>query len=561
VLRRHLSGALLAATLAAGTASAQVGKRPGDVRPELPPLEPPAAAPELILPPIPPPRPVDEGRLGAEPRLYVRGYRFTGNTVFSSEELAQLAAPWREREVTTADLQSLRDAITLRYVEAGYVTSGAVVPDQVPQDGVVGVQIVEGALEAIEVEGPRFLRDRYVKSRLERAGGAPLDVVALEERIQLLQQDPHVERIQAELHPGSRPGLAQLRVRVEERPPWSVLLEASNHQPPSIGAYGGHFELGWNDVTGFGDALEAAFDVTEGLGEIDSRWTLPLTRWDTLLELASQLTRTDVVEESFDDVNVESETQSYGIALRQPLYTTLSTTVSAYLTGEWRRSQTFLLGDGYPFVEGPDEDGISTLALLRFGQEAVWRDRVQVIAARSQMTWGLDVLGATRNAGAEVPDGTFWAWLGQLQWARRFDSWWGIETLVRTDVQLSSGPLLGLEQFAVGGHATVRGYRENQVVRDQGLVSSLELRVPLWRDVEGRPLVQLAPFVDVGWSWNRDRPTPGPNLLPAVGVGLRWAITRFADAELVWAQNLNEALGSDDLQDYGVQFALRVRLP
>jgi hemolysin activation/secretion protein len=547
--------------LLAGPAAAQVGQRPGDVRPELPALEPPPPAPQLILPPIPPPRRADAGRLSEGPRLLVRAWRFAGNTAFSHEELARVAAPWTGREITTAELEQVRDALTRHYVEGGYVTSGALVPDQSPQDGVVEIRIVEGAVEAIEVEGPRFLRARYVRSRLERATRAPLDVVALEERIQLLQQDPHIRRIQAELRPGSRPGLARLHVNVEEQPPWSVWLEANNHQPPSIGAYGGHFEVGWNDVTGFGDALSASFDVTEGLGEIDSQYELPLTRWDTLLELRSELTDSDVVENPFDDVNISSTTQSYGIGLRQPVYTSLATTLTAFVRGEWRRSQTFLLGDGFPFVPGPDEDGISTLALLRLGQDVVWRDRAQVVAARSMFTFGLDVLGATRNAGGDVPDGTFFAWLGQLQWARRFDDWWGIEAIVRSDVQLASAPLLGLEQFAVGGHATVRGYRENQVVRDQGVVSSLEVRIPLWRDVEGGPILQLAPFFDYGYSWNKDRPSPGPNSLPAVGVGLRWAITRFADAELYWGQNLNDALGSGDLQDHGVGFSLRVRLP
>jgi hemolysin activation/secretion protein len=160
-----------------------------------------------------------------------------------------------------------------------------------------------------------------------------------------------------------------------------------------------------------------------------------------------------------------------------------------------------------------------------------------------------------------VPDGTFVAWLGQLQWVRRFDSLWGIETLFRTDLQLSTQPLLGLEQFAVGGHATVRGYRENQVVRDQGVVSSIEVRIPVWRSVEGQPIVQLAPFFDIGHSWNKKRPTDGPRTLPSFGIGLRWAVTRFIHAEIYWGQNINDVYGSGNLQDHGVQFSVRTSFP
>jgi hemolysin activation/secretion protein len=555
------AGVLIGALLLSPAAWAQVGVRPGDERPELPGFEAPPEAPKLILPPIAEPHPAEPGRLGSEPLLYVQAYRFEGNTAFTDQELEQVAAPFAGRKVSTGDLQALRDALTLHYVNAGYVTSGALIPDQSPQDGVVEIRIVEGRLAAIEVEDPGWLRAGYVQSRLARAAHQPLDVIALEERIQLLQQDPHIEKIAAELRPTSEPGQALLHVKAEEATPWSVLLESNNYQPPSIGAYGGHFVLGWNDVTGFGDAVTASFDVTESLREYEALYSIPLTRYDTQLQLAAQITRSEVIEDPFDELNIKSETESYAITLRQPLYGTLATTLSAFLTGEWRRSQNFLLGEGFPFVPGPDEDGVAKLALIRFGQDGAWRDRSQVLALRSMFTFGLNALGATQNSGSDVPDGTFVAWLGQLQWARRFDSLWGIETLFRTDLQLSTQPLLGLEQFAVGGHATVRGYRENQVVRDQGVVSSIEVRIPVWRSSLEQPIVQLAPFFDIGHSWNKKRPTDGPKTLPAVGIGVRWRITRFLFAEVYWGQNLNDVFTSGDLQDYGVQFAVRTSFP
>ena len=578
---------LLLCLLASPDARAQVGIRPGDEQPRLPTFQAPGPPPEPILPPIPQPPARAPGRLGDDALIFVRAFRFTGSTVFSDERLAQAAAPWTGREIGTADLQQLRDALTLLYVDAGFVTSGAVVPDQVPEDGVVEVKLVEGSLEAIDVADPGRLRAGYVRSRLARAAGTPLDVNALEERIQLLQEDPHIERVRAELRPGSAPGKALLEVNVDEATPWSAVFESNNYQPPSIGSYGGHFALGWNNVSGFADSLAASFDVTEGLLELDVGYALPLTRWDTALELGTQLTEAKVVEHPFDELDIRSKTASYSATLRQPLHRTLATSLSTFLTGEWRYSKTYLEGHGFAFVPGPDEDGVSQLAVLRFGQDLVWRDRSQVVAARSMLSFGLDVLGATQKSCVdgfdgdtpcgEVPDGTYFAWLGQLQWARRFDALWGVEAVFRADVQLSNRPLLGLEQFAVGGHSTVRGYRENQLVRDQGVVSSIELRVPVWKDVEGRPVVQLAPFFDVGQSWNSGRHTPGPQTLPSVGIGLRWRVTRFADAQLYWGHNLKNVEGAcelpaegscelevhspHDLQDDGVQFSVRVQFP
>ncbi len=64
------------------------------------------------------------------------------------------------------------------------------------------------------------------------------------------------------------------------------------------------------------------------------------------------------------------------------------------------------------------------------------------------------------------------AWLGQFQLAHRlWDS--DNQVILRADAQLTRDPLLPIEKFAVGGANTVRGYRDNQLVRDNGLVLSV----------------------------------------------------------------------------------------
>lgn len=94
------------------------------------------------------------------------------------------------------------------------------------------------------------------------------------------------------------------------------------------------------------------------------------------------------------------------------------------------------------------------------------------------------LLGATINPSP--PDGKFFTWSGQFQWAWRLP-YWDSEVLFRSDVQLASEALLSLEKLPVGGANSVRGYRENQLVRDNGWLSSLE---PTFRT----PLVEVAYF-------------------------------------------------------------------
>jgi len=156
---------------------------------------------------------------------------------------------------------------------------------------------------------------------------------------------------------------------------------------------------------------------------------------------------------------------------------------------------------------------------------------------------------------------SFFAWLGQFQWIRK-PPLWDSQTIFRTDVQLSNAPLLSLEQMAVGGRYSVRGYRENQMVRDNAVVSSIEWRIPVITEKSWADVVQLAPFVDYGRAWNITTETPYPDDLTSVGIGLRWERrmkspdTLYPQFEIYWGFPLRDIdADSDwDLQDAGIHF-------
>ncbi len=558
-LRRAALCIPAAALLAAGSAPAQPIERPSDVPLELPPFERPPAELE-ILPPIRPPDDAEVNRLSAGRGVLVRDYRITGSTVFSEEVLREVVALYTDREITSEDLVSVRNALTRFYVDHGYVNSGAVVPDQSVEDGVVEVRIVEGSLAGIEVGGNRHFRAERLRERIARGAGTPLDLRELEERLQILQQDPLIERVNASLVPGERPGEAILRVRVEEASPYRAFVETSNYEPPSVGAFGASVGLGHGNLLGLGDALASRFDITEGLRKVRGSYAIPVSARGTQVVISGEYSEFDIVEAPFDALDIETRYQSYRIGIRHPFYVSPRTSVFAGILGDWRRTKTTVMGIPFDIPGSSAEDGRTTVAVLRFVGEWLRRERNQVFAARSTLSWGLDVLGATEHSG-DVPDGQYVAWLGQFQWARRFERW-GVEAIFRTDLQLSNDPLLSLEQIAVGGYTSVRGYRQNQVVRDRAVVSSLELRLPVWGREGGWPVVALAPFFDVGHAFDHSRPGPDTDAktLSSAGIGLRISFNRFLDGQIYWGAQFDDFDTSGDLQDDGVQFRLTLAL-
>jgi len=138
--------------------------QPGDKRPPLIEAKPPGPPPKLILPLPSPPPPQKPGALPFG-RVFIRKIIVTGSTVFSDEELAKITAPYENRELSSEDLEVLRKDLTLFYITKGYITSGAVIPDQTVVDGVISLHIIEGELKNIEIEDNQYFRDSYYKKR------------------------------------------------------------------------------------------------------------------------------------------------------------------------------------------------------------------------------------------------------------------------------------------------------------------------------------------------------------------------------------------------------------
>src|SRR5215831_14370859 len=207
--------------------------------------QPPGPLKEEFQRPQPPPSPVlpivplaPEGEAPRKPgavQVFVRDIMVTGNTVFSDEEINQVTGPFKNRTLITEDLERLRLSLTLLYINKGYLTSGAIIPDQDITFGVIKVQIIEGKLTRIDVTGNRWFSSSYLQDRLELGVRAPLTLDPLQEQMQLLQQDRRIERVNAELRPGDEPGESVLNVRVEDRQPFHAGIEINNYQSPLVG--------------------------------------------------------------------------------------------------------------------------------------------------------------------------------------------------------------------------------------------------------------------------------------------------------------------------------------
>jgi hemolysin activation/secretion protein len=583
----------LLACLAGAAATPLAAPAAQDTRPAA------AAASDTGLPPI---APDGQPGIASVPAVEIKSFRFEGNTAFSRAQLLQapvtveqagdtLEVRTRVRDyigkrVSTEGLEEIRQALTRLYINAGYINSGAVLPDQTVDGGVVLYRLVEGKLTDVNLTyiDPRDptrqvkgrLRPKYVISRVRRGAKTPLNIYRLRNQLEVMRQNPNLTRVNAELRPGTSPGEAYLDVQVAETNPLQLGAQVSNRRSPSVGAEQLELLASHRNLTGNADVLALRYGVNTG-GFEDWEWagaddfsvdyTIPITPADTTFSVS--FTRTDslVVEEPFDELDITSESNSVAVALRHPFYRSPNAEFAMFVAQAYRDNETELLGEPFSFSPGA-EDGESVVAPLRFGQEFSTRSQAEALALRSTFSWGIPILGATQN-GRDVPDGKYFAWLGQAQYVRRvqpnlrkffspnesFNPLYDWQLVLRGSAQISADPLLSIEQFAVGGIDTVRGYRENQIVRDSGFAASVELHIPLIATAGGNRILALVPFFDIGHGRNVESPA-NSQWLPSVGAGLVYTPNRHVNAQVYYGYAIDRDINteSDDLQDAGIHF-------
>lgn len=496
-------------------------------------------------------------------RARVKKIIFEGNTVFSDRQLETLLAPYTRREITFAELLQARAEVTKLYVDRGYISSGALVPlignqSIRPNEGVVvTIQIVEGKLEAINIGGSDRLQN-YVRSRLKVATSPVLNNERLEEALRLLQSDPLIETISAQLNAGSRVGETLLEVQVKERQPFRVNTALDNERSPAVGTFQRSVELSHTNLLGFGDGLGLSYRNTEGSNGIQTSYSLPVNPQNGTVQFSYADISSNIVERPFSQLDIISDARSYELTFRQPLLRKASAEATKEfalgLTATRAESETSLLDTPFPLSAGADDQGRTRISAVRFFQEWNQRSNKEVLFVRSQFSLGINAFNATVNENA--PDSRFFAWRGQTAWLRRL----GDTTLVlRADLQLADRALVPLEQISFGGVTTVRGYRQDALLSDNGILASAELRIPVFSGQSGG--LQVIPFVDIGTAWNSsdDESTLDPGTLASVGLGLQYQLGERFTARLDWGIPLIplDNSSSNSWQENGLHFSLR----
>jgi len=233
-----------------------------------PPVQPPLVPAEPSQ--IEMPRPAEVAPANADQIKFVlRDVTIEGATIYSTEQLREFYAGLINTEVTLARLFEIASQIQQKYRAHGYLLARVIVPPQTVSDGVFRLQVIEGFIDRVRIEGDigpvRERVQRYLNKIAERdpTSGKPLPLREQDaERYLLLADDIPGISVFGVLQRGSELGASELVVRAERK--WlDAYFLFNNGGSKFTGPMRGASWFRENAATVLGESVEALFFASE----------------------------------------------------------------------------------------------------------------------------------------------------------------------------------------------------------------------------------------------------------------------------------------------------------
>ncbi len=486
-----------------------------------------------------------------------------GVSVYNDADLRSVYGDRLGHSISLAELYLVADDITRKYRNDGYLLTQTAIPPQTIEGGTARIQIVEGFISSVRVQGeggPANDLIRIYANRIE-TGGRALNARDLEHTLFLINDLPGVSARAVLGRSETEVGGADLTIIVE-RDPLDALLAVDNYGSRFLGPVQGTAAVTLNNYF-FNQneqiTLQTALAPDNGLelAYYSASYEQPIWKYGTTIEAFASYTDTDPGY-TLARFGVEGRSVFASLKVEHPVIRSRKMDLLTRAQFDWRDV------DSKNLIEPTREDRIRA---MRLGGTFQWLDTtflgVGVNLIDLEFSQGIDIMGASDNGSSTLSrpaaDGVFTKLEAQIQRLQRVTG--DINLLLAAAGQISNEALLSSEEFGVGGLNFGRGFDPSEIVGDDGVSGKVELQ---WNEPYPWEFVQdyqVFGFYDAGRVWNDDSTTSDGERETATsaGFGVRSEFMEETEADLTVAFPLNRDVATQEDRDPRVYFSLSRR--
>ena len=482
-----------------------------------------------------------------------------GNTVLDQQLVEKTLYPFLGTGKTVDDVEKARQTLEAVYKEKGYPTVLVDIPEQDVVEGLVHLQVVEGAVERLKITGSRYFYLGKIRDKVPAlaAGQVPF-MLNVQEQVGELGKESSDRQVTPIFRAGTTPGKTEVELRVKDELPLHGSLEMNGRNSENTSRTRLIGSLRYDNLWQSFHSASLQYQVSpENADEVEvwsGTYVLPTGWANTRLAMYGiGINSNTQLGTSVGGLSVVGTGVIYGARLIKPL-----PGINAY-------NHSLNLGFDYKsFNQGINQQGQDqqtspiSYAPFQIGYDGSWRYPGVITSLSSVIHFSVNGVG---NDQQEFENRRFKAKAGyaylttELKHLRELP--WDLRLATRASGQVTDSPLISNEQFAVGGQQSVRGYHQTQQLGDDGVNLSVELQSPPLKpqDWDFAQNLRAHLFFDYAYLWIQDALPLNPSdyRLAGTGAGLRMQFFKHWLGEFDWAYPLYRQ-GTVDVGNQRIDF-------
>ncbi len=407
---------------------------------------------------------------------FVKSFRFSGNTAFSSEVLSALLKPYENKEVGINGLKEIASVITKFYRDHGYFVARAYIPAQSMENGIIEIAIIEGTYGAFDVKNSSYVDTIEVQGFMDHLkGGALVSTMSLERQMLLINDLSGAQVTNAEVYPGQAVGTSDFRITVSPTQKYTGYAIADNYGSRYTGENRLNVMGTINSVSGIGDTLSLSGMIsnTRDLKNVRLAYDRPLGYNGLKGGVSASIT--DYTISEIKNYEGSGRTDSYNAYVSYPYLKTRSQTISTDLSYDHKSMKD---SNGLPGLVDESRKKLDAITLrLNDKQNTSLLNLPGSLYASVGFTGGhlgLDNQVAYTNDAAINAQGNYAKANVSLNHTQVIADSLNLQSMIKG--QKSFGKNLdSAEDLSVGGSNGVRAYEDSELSGDQGYALSLDM--------------------------------------------------------------------------------------
>ncbi|HHE6469518.1 TPA: ShlB/FhaC/HecB family hemolysin secretion/activation protein [Providencia rettgeri] len=388
--------------------------------------------------------------------------QFAGATQLTTKTQTQLTSPYLKRCLTLSEIQKLTKHVTNYYMEQGFITSQAIIPEQDLSSHQLLLQVIEGHIETIEIENsPK----RLVHQIFPHQQGKILNLRHIEQGLEQLNRLSSA-KYTIDIQPGSQNGYSRIIIHQQGKK-WPITSQL-NLDNSGIKATGKQLVTGSltvDSLFGFGEqwSLSASTD-TDFSRSHHSRYAVaavnvPYGYWSYRYQFYRNNTL-QPFQASGQQYRYEGKNTNQQFDISRLIYRDGKQRLTLQSSLKHKNATTQLASQTLT-ISSP------TLTALSFTPQYSTTLGQGYFTFNPAAEWGISAFGASPDTLAkDSPRSHYRKFSLSSSYQYFFSN--GVTYLTSFYGQYSTDNLYGIERISIGGQYSVRGYHEQSLSGNRG---------------------------------------------------------------------------------------------